>query len=229
MSRAGCQKRSIGGLEHQSHAGRNSRQARNPFRTQQSGIRMREQIGFAEHQFAHGLKIMESGFVSQPAQGLAHFRKCEFGFIAETEESLGASHLLARARHRQYLVRGHGVCAGLAGIAAEGAIAAVVATEVGERNKNLARIGNDAGLKRCLASMAADKQRGKIVVRTADQLASIFSRKRHSGSAVRLHTNSRCCRSVQAVCPHLTLTKSYMRHGPKERVVHTRKSWAGPT
>ena len=182
MSRSGRQKRDIGGLEHQAHAGRKFRQARNPFRTQQSGIRMREQTGFAEHKFAHGLKIMESGFVSQPAQGLAHFRKCEFGFITEAEESLGASHLLARSDNRHYLVGGHGVCTHMARIAAEGAIATVIATEIGERNKNLARIGHDPRLEALPSFHCGRKQRRKRLVGTVDQLASGLSRKGNSGA-----------------------------------------------
>src|SRR5580704_15700567 len=143
---------------------------------------MREQTGFAEHEITHGLKIMESGFVSQPAQGFAHFRKREFGFIAEAEKSLGASHLLARSHNRHYLVGGHGVCACLARISSEGAVATVIATEVRERNKNLARIGHDPRLEALPGFHCSRKQRRKFLVGTADQMASGFSRKGNSGA-----------------------------------------------
>ncbi len=85
--------------------------------------------------------------ISQMAQSLAHLGKCEFGFVAQAEQSFGASHFFARASYLKNLVRSHGVRSRLAGIAAEGAIAAVVATQVGERNKNFARVGYDPRLE----------------------------------------------------------------------------------
>ena len=104
-------------------------------------------VSFAEHQFAHSFEIMQRGFVSQMAQRLAHFGECEFGLITQAEKRLGASHFLACARYFQNFIGSHGVCAGLARIAAEGAIAAVVATKIGEGDKDFARIANDAWLK----------------------------------------------------------------------------------
>src|SRR5580698_6251088 len=123
---------------------------------------------------------MKRGFVSQLAQGLAHLGKCEFGFIAKAEESLGASHLLARSRHLENLVGCHRECARLAWIAAEGAISAVVATKIGEWNKNLARVSNYARLEALPGLRGSREQRGKVLFSAADQLASPIPRKRHS-------------------------------------------------
>ena len=48
-------------------------------------------------------------------------------------------------RHRENFVGRHGVRAGLAGIAAEGAVSAIIAAQIGQRDKHLARVGDDAG------------------------------------------------------------------------------------
>ena len=53
------------------------------------------------------------------------------------------------------------MCAWLPGIAAEGAVAAVIAAKIGEREKHFARIGDDAGLEFGTGRFAAASRSGR--------------------------------------------------------------------
>ncbi len=90
---------------------------------------------------------MKRGFIAEMAEGFAHLGKEEFRLVSETEEGLGASEFFSGAGDLENFVRRHGVCAGVAGIAAEGAVSAVIAAEIGEREKNFARVSDDAGFE----------------------------------------------------------------------------------
>ncbi len=59
--------------------------------------------------------------------------------------------------------------AGVSGIAAESAVAAVVAAKIGQRQENFSRVGDDAGLEVIFCSAGGGEQRGQIVVGAADQ------------------------------------------------------------
>src|SRR5579862_6688325 len=61
-------------------------------------------------------------------------------------------------------------------IPAKGAISAVVAAEVCQRNENFARIRNDAGLETLLGSASGSKQLGEIIFRAANQLQRLLPR-----------------------------------------------------
>ena len=89
---------------------------------------MRKQRGLAQHEFAHRFEIMQRGPVAETAQGLAHLRENKFGLVAQREESFGASQLFTGASDGEHFIGTHGVGAGVAGIAAERAVSAVVAT-----------------------------------------------------------------------------------------------------
>src|SRR5207248_5465903 len=66
-----------------------------------------------------------------------------FGPVAEGEQRLLGAESRARPTQRDHFVGRHGVGAGLAGIAAERAIAAIVTAERGERHEDLRRKGHD--------------------------------------------------------------------------------------
>jgi len=70
------------------------------------------------------------------------------------------------------------VRAGLTGVAAEYAISAIVAAEVRQGDKDLARIGDHAGLELTAQGLGAPEQLGKILVRAPHPFAGIFSSKR---------------------------------------------------
>ena len=59
--------------------------------------------------------------------------------------------------------------AGFSGIAAEGAVAAVVTAEIGQRQKNLSRIGDDAGSEVFFRGACRREQSWEVVVAAVDQ------------------------------------------------------------
>ena len=93
------------------------------------------------------------------------------------------------------LVRGHGVRAGFAGIAAESAVAAIVAAQVRQGDEDFARIGNDAGLEPLLEFQGGGEKCREFIVRAAQQQASSLARERQpvahfveiSGERIFLH------------------------------------------
>ena len=74
--------------------------------------------------------------------------------------------------------------AGVAGIAAEGAVSAIVAAKVGERQKHLARICDNPGLEALLRGASGGEEFGKIFVGAANQLDGGFARDRFAGAGV---------------------------------------------
>src|ERR1017187_1394867 len=103
---------------------------------------MRKQSRLAKHLLAHRFQIMESRLIPEPLQGLAHLGKNQLRLVSQAEQRLCASHAFACAHHFHNLVWHHRVRARLTGIAAEGAVTAVVSTKICERKKYHARISN---------------------------------------------------------------------------------------
>src|SRR6516162_559105 len=87
---------------------------------------------------------MQRAAVATLAQQLTHFREFCLRFVAEREERLGATKFFALSGYFQYLVGRHGMRPGLAGIATIGAVRAVVAAQIRERDEYFARVGDDA-------------------------------------------------------------------------------------
>jgi flavin reductase (DIM6/NTAB) family NADH-FMN oxidoreductase RutF len=184
VGRAGVQQFPIGGFEHETHAGRNGGKAGDPFGAEQSGIGMRQQGGFAKDEFAHGLEIMECRFVAEMAHRVSHLRKQELGLVSQAEKSLGATEFLSLASHGEHLVRVHGMSAGVAGIATEGAIAAIVATEIGERQEDLAGIGDYSRLEFFLRCPRSRQKRRQFAVRTRDEAKCLIARNAGRGQVL---------------------------------------------
>jgi hypothetical protein len=72
----------------------------------------------------------------------------------------------------QDFVGSHGVGAGIGGITAEGAVSAVVPAEIREREENLARVGDDAGLESFFGGAGGGQEFGQIGVGAGDELKS---------------------------------------------------------
>jgi methyl coenzyme M reductase subunit C-like uncharacterized protein (methanogenesis marker protein 7) len=70
-------------------------------------------------------------------QGDAHLGKGKLRLVAKTEERFCATHLLSRPCDLQHFLRRHGVCPGLAGIAAKRAVSAVITAEIREWKESL--------------------------------------------------------------------------------------------
>jgi hypothetical protein len=151
-----------GRFQHEPHARSHAGQPLQPFRAHQSGIRMRQQARFAQHLLAHCFQIVQRGFVSQSAAAYRASGEKQLRLVSQAEQRLGTSHALSGAHDFHHLVRRHGVRAGLAGIAPECAVAAVVAAKIRQGKKHFARIGDDSRLESARASCAAESSEGSM-------------------------------------------------------------------
>ena len=104
---------------------------------------MGKQAGFFEDEFAHGGEIVERTRVALLAEEFAGFGENLFGLIAEAEERFLAAGLASAFGEGENFVRGHEMRARLAGVFAEGAVAAIVAAEGGQRDEDLFGKGDD--------------------------------------------------------------------------------------
>ena len=175
----GCARREqahAGRFQHQSHTGGNARQTLQPLRAHQTGIRMRKQTRFPQYQVAHGFQILQSRFVAKMVERFAHLRKEQLGLVAQAEESFRTTEAFPGANNLHDFVGRHGMRSGIAGIAPERAVAAVVAAQIREWNKNFARIGYDAGLEAVACALRGLQQGGKIVLAGAQKLAGCGTR-----------------------------------------------------
>ena len=81
------------------------------------------------------------------SEEVARFEEDALGLVAKREEGFFATCAAALLGYGEDFVGSHEMRAGLAGVFAEGAVAAVVAAEIGERDENFSRVGDDAGLE----------------------------------------------------------------------------------
>src|SRR5580658_11162802 len=127
-------------------------------------------------------------------KGLAHLGEKKFGLVAETEESFGASELFSGAGDGKHFLGCHRMRAWIGGVAAEGAISAVVAAEIGKREKYLARIGDHAGFEALFGGAGRGQKQRKIVIRAMDECERGFAGDRLAGARSRKHFSARCAR-----------------------------------
>ena len=139
---------------------------------------MRKQSRLPQYQLAHAFQVLERGFVAEVAEGFAHLRKQQLRLVAKTEERLRAAQALALARDFEDLVGRHGMGARIAGIAPEGAVAAIVAAQVGQRQEDLAGVGHHGGLEALFCGARRAQEPGKIFIGAADPLARSLARQR---------------------------------------------------
>src|ERR1700722_616426 len=115
---------------------------------------------------------MQRGSVAKVGESLAHLGEKQFRLVAQAEQSFGAAEFLAGAGDGENLVRGHGVRAGVSGIAAEGAVSAVIAAEIGQREEDLTRVSDDAGFEAFFGGASGGEKFGKLAVGAADEAQS---------------------------------------------------------
>ena len=168
MRGVGSEQCSVCGFEHQAHAGGDGGEASDPFGREQAGVGVGQQPGLAQNQFAHGFEIVQRGFVAEVMQGFAHFGKEQFGFVAQAEKGFGASQLFPGVGHGEDFIRRHCMGAGLAGIAAEGAVSAIVTAKIGQGQEDLARVSDHAGLEALFGCAGGGEEFGEVVVMAAD-------------------------------------------------------------
>ena len=105
---------------------------------------MGQERRLAQRELADRAEVAERGAVAVAAQELAVDGKGRLRLVTEREERFLRAEPGACLGERQHLLGRHRVGAGLAGIAPEGAIAAVVAAEGRQRHEDLGREGDDA-------------------------------------------------------------------------------------
>src|SRR5205823_12091598 len=126
-------------LEHEPHADVDLAEGGQVALAHHAGIRVWEQRCLGEHARADGAEIPERRAVAVAPEELAVLREDGLRLVAEGEERLLRAEPAAGLRERDDLVGCQRPRAGLAWIAAERAVAAVVAAQRGERHEDLRR------------------------------------------------------------------------------------------
>ncbi len=126
------------------------------------GVQMRQEAGLAQHQFRHRGKIGEGRLVAEMRQRLARRGVAQLGLVAQGEERLMAAGARPGTGDRQHLI---GV--EVSGLAAarrvgEGAIVADVAAQLGQRDEDFARIGDEAAMPRVAQCRRYGHQRPRV-------------------------------------------------------------------
>ncbi len=133
-------------FEHQTHADVRFPEALQRRAIHHAGIRMRQQTRAFQHHFGHRRCVIQRARKALPPQKLARFGKNTFRLIAQAKKRLFATGCAALFSNREDLIRCHEMRAGLAGILAEGAVAAVIAAQRGQGNENFFGEGDDSSL-----------------------------------------------------------------------------------
>src|SRR5580704_238283 len=107
---------------------------------------MREKASAVEHELRHRRNVVQRARKPLAAQELTRLGENALRLIAQAEERFLAAGAAATLGKVEHLVRSHEMRTGLAGVFAEGAVAAVVAAERGERNENFFRETDDRSL-----------------------------------------------------------------------------------
>ncbi len=128
-----------------------------------TGVEVRQEAGFFQHQLGHFGEIREGGVVAEPGQSLAGGAVAQLGLVAQREQRLPAAGLGAGAGDRHHLF---GVEIGR--LAAprrmrEGAVMANIAAQLGQRDEHLARIGDEAAMT-AVARRRGDRHEGAEIV-----------------------------------------------------------------
>ena len=173
------QQGAAGCLQHQAKTRTHCSQPTYPLRAHQAGIGMRQERSLTQHQFAHRFQIMQSRLVSQLAQRRAHFRKHQLRLIAQAEQSLATPQLLPRPGYIQHFLGRHGMRARIGGIAAESAVAAVIAAQVGERQKDFARIRDRVWTEALFCRTGRTQQLRQFFISRAHEPAGQLALDRH--------------------------------------------------
>src|SRR5207245_1630201 len=144
VRQAGAEQPLRDGLEHQAHAHGDLPKRGEVALGHDAWIGVGQERRLSERELADRAEVAERGPVAVAAQERAVDGKSRLGLVAEREEGLFRTETRARLSERDHLFGRHRVGAGLAGIAAEGAVAAVVSAEGRQGHEDLGREGDDA-------------------------------------------------------------------------------------
>src|SRR5207245_936937 len=92
-------------LEHQANAGIRLFELVERSAVHHARIRVRQEPGTLQHQFAHGRHVIKRTYVSLLRKEFSRFRENAFRLIPQAEESFLATRATASFRKRQHLLR----------------------------------------------------------------------------------------------------------------------------
>ena len=133
------------GLQHHPHRGRHRLEPGEVLPGEHARVQVRQQAGLLQHPDGHGPHVGQGVVVAAGAQPVPRLPPAVLGPVAEREQRLLAAERRALAGDREHLVRGEVGAVQPAGHGDEGAVAAPVPAEPGQRDEHLARIGDDTG------------------------------------------------------------------------------------
>ena len=147
---AGCgEQAGRGGLEHHPHRRRDRLEPGQLRPAHHAGVEVRQQAGLLEDADRHGPHIVERRRVAARVQPLASLRPPVLRPVPQREQRLLAPGLGAAAAQLHHLVRleVHALAGGaqLARHRDERAVVATIAAQAGQRDEDLARVGDHAG------------------------------------------------------------------------------------
>src|SRR2546427_354519 len=119
-------------LEHQANAGIRLFELVERSAVHHARIRVRQEPGTLQHQFAHGRHVIKRTYVSLLRKEFSRFRENAFRLIPQAEESFLATRATASFRKRQHFLRRHEMRAGLSRVFSKSAIGTIVPAERGQ-------------------------------------------------------------------------------------------------
>ena len=129
-------------LDHHALAGRDGPQGGELLGEEGTGVGVGEEAGLLQYESAHVDEVVHSGGETVVLQPFLRQRVAQLGALAQGEERLVATGFLAGAGDAQDLLGGE-IGGGEAGrCLGEGAVAAAVPAEHGERDEDLGRVGH---------------------------------------------------------------------------------------
>ena len=150
MHAAGRAKPFTGAFQHDALASGHIAQRQQLCPIHHAGIGMGQQPGFTQHQITHGHQVFDGAGMAHFRQGVARLAPAQFGLIAQRKQRFRATCLGAGTRNRQHFVWRQIRRTSRTGFFGEGAVMADIAAELGQRNEDLARIGQHAPMP-CIA------------------------------------------------------------------------------
>ena len=141
MGHAGAEEALGHGLQHDPHADVDLAKRGEIPLPHDSGIGVGQEPGFLQDEPGNFAEVVEGAPMSHPTEKVAMLGEEGLGLVAQREERFLGPEALARAGEGQDLLGSHGESAGLARVAPERAIAAVVAAQGGQRDEDFGREG----------------------------------------------------------------------------------------
>ena len=146
------------GLEHHSLARRDRAKECELVAIHRTGVAVGEQTRLVENELRHGGDIVDGGVVAMTVEPVTGNRIAELRLFAEGKECLMATQLGALTGDRKNVVGLEVRRVETSGRLREGAVAALVATQHGQRNEHLRRVGHHRAERRIAAGSGQSEE-----------------------------------------------------------------------